>query len=334
MIEANRFDEIISQFKSLKPILVVGDVGIDKYTIGEVKRISPEAPVPVVEVVREWNKLGLAANVIDNLNSLEVQSTICGVVGNDRNADHLEALLEDSKLSTWGIVRCPERMTTFKERIVTDVQQICRVDYETTDNLIEESMKSLLHRVSEFASSHSAVILEDYNKGLFCKEFTSEAIKMIRSAGAFIAVDPSRETNPRFYKGADLLKPNKVESQLMAHALGHTTRDIDEISKILMGELELKQLIITLGGEGMAVTEQSGKTSRIPTVAREVFDVSGAGDTAISTIVAALSSGASLEEAAWIGNCASGVVVGKKGTALVTQSELKKFYSELQSVSR
>ena len=334
MIEANRFDEIISQFKSLKPILVVGDVGIDKYTIGEVKRISPEAPVPVVEVVREWNKLGLAANVIDNLNSLEVQSTICGVVGNDRNADHLEALLEDSKLSTWGIVRCPERMTTFKERIVTDVQQICRVDYETTDNLIEESMKSLLHRVSEFASSHSAVILEDYNKGLFCKEFTSEAIKMIRSAGAFIAVDPSRETNPRFYEGADLLKPNKVESQLMAHALGHTTRDIDEISKILMGELELKQLIITLGGEGMAVTEQSGKTSRIPTVAREVFDVSGAGDTAISTIVAALSSGASLEEAAWIGNCASGVVVGKKGTALVTQSELKKFYSELQSVSR
>ena len=334
MIEANRFDEIISQFKSLKPILVVGDVGIDKYTIGEVKRISPEAPVPVVEVVREWNKLGLAANVIDNLNSLEVQSTICGVVGNDRNADHLEALLEDSKLSTWGIVRCPERMTTFKERIVTDVQQICRVDYETTENLIEESMKSLLHRVSEFASSHSAVILEDYNKGLFCKEFTSEAIKLIRSAGAFIAVDPSRETNPRFYKGADLLKPNKVESQLMAHALGHTTRDIDEISKILMGELELKQLIITLGGEGMAVTEQSGKTSRIPTVAREVFDVSGAGDTAISTIVAALSSGASLEEAAWIGNCASGVVVGKKGTALVTQSELKKFYSELQSVSR
>lgn len=334
MIEANRFDEIISQFKSLKPILVVGDVGIDKYTIGEVKRISPEAPVPVVEVVREWNKLGLAANVIDNLNSLEVQSTICGVVGNDRNADHLEALLEDSKLSTWGIVRCPERMTTFKERIVTDVQQICRVDYETTENLIEESMKSLLHRVSEFASSHSAVILEDYNKGLFCKEFTSEAIKLIRSAGAFIAVDPSRETNPRFYKGADLLKPNKVESQLMAHALGHTTRDVDEISKILMGELELKQLIITLGGEGMAVTDQSGKTSRIPTVAREVFDVSGAGDTAISAIVASLSSGASLEEAAWIGNCASGVVVGKKGTALVTPSELKKFYSELQSVSR
>lgn len=333
MIDATRFEEIISQFKTLKPILVVGDVGIDKYTIGDVRRISPEAPVPVVEVSREWNKLGLAANVIDNLNSLEVQSTICGVVGEDRNADNLEELLEDSKLSTWGIVRCPERMTTFKERVVTNVQQICRVDYETTDSLNEESMTSLLHRVAEFAPSHSAVILEDYNKGLFCENFTTEAIKILRDTKTFIAVDPSRETDPLFYKGADLLKPNQVESQLMAAALGHSTRNVDEISKILMNELELKQLIITLGSEGMAITEAGGKTNRIPTVAREVFDVSGAGDTAISTIVASLSAGASLEEAAWIGNCASGVVVGKKGTALVTQSELKKFYSELQTLS-
>ncbi len=332
MISPDRFEQLISKFNSLEPILVVGDVGVDKYTRGEVKRISPEAPVPVVEVFEEWNKLGLAANVIDNLNSLEVKSTICGVVGNDSNADRLEALLEDSKLSTWGIVRCPGRMTTFKERIVTDIQQVCRVDYETKEELGPESVKSLTHRVEEFLGTHSAVILEDYSKGLFSEEFTKGIVKTIKEKNKFVAVDPSRETNPLFYKGVDLLKPNHIESILMARALGYNTKNIDDISEILITKLDLKQLIITLGAEGMAITDTNQKTKRIPTVAKEVFDVSGAGDTAISTIVAALSAGATLEEAAWVGNCASGVVVSKKGTALVTQKELRHFYAQIQNV--
>lgn len=332
MISQQRFEAILSDFEKIEPILVVGDIGVDKYTRGDVKRISPEAPVPVVEVFEEWNKLGLAANVIDNLHSMRVKTTICGVTGNDKNGDTLEELLEDSSLSTWGVVRCDDRMTTFKERIVTDIQQVCRVDYESKKPLTPDNVTSLQHRVKEFIPNHSAIIMEDYGKGLFGAEFTPSVIAQAKEHGKFVAVDPSRTTPPEYYKGADLLKPNRVESELMALALGYSTKDVFEISKILKDKLQLRQLVITLGADGMAITED--ETRIIPTVAREVFDVSGAGDTAISAIVAAICTGASLEEAAWIGNCASGVVVGKKGTALVSQVELKEFYSELQSLGR
>ena len=331
MISSNRFQEIIKKFNTLDPILVVGDIGVDKYTRGNVNRISPEAPVPVVEVYEQWNKLGLAANVSDNLQSLGVESTICGVIGNDANANTLEDLLEESKLSTWGIVRCEERMTTFKERVVTSTQQICRVDYETTSDLTTETRQSLIRRASEFIEKHSAVILEDYGKGLFGKDFSAEMIELSKSNNKFIAADPSRTTNPEFYKGVNLLKPNKIESEMMAHHLGYSEKDPSKIAEILIDKLELEKIIITLGGDGMAIldTLDSGKLKIIPTVAREVFDVSGAGDTAISAIVASLSCGASLEEAAWIGNCAAGVVVGKKGTALVSLPELTHFHQEL-----
>ncbi|MFT6633403.1 MAG: rfaE bifunctional protein kinase chain/domain [Bacteriovoracaceae bacterium] len=332
MLSEARFKEIISQFEKINPVLVVGDIGVDKYTKGEVKRISPEAPVPIVEVFEEWNKLGLAANVSDNLQSLGVKSTICGVIGDDLNGNILENLLEEHKLSTWGVVRCKERMTTFKERVVTDVQQICRVDYETKDNLKKETLERVVNRISEFIEGHSAVILEDYGKGLFCDSFSEKIINLSKKYNKFIAVDPSRTTNPLLYKGVNLLKPNKLESELIVKSLGYTETNTQTISDILIDKLSIEKLIITLGSEGMAITDvnvNGGKMKTIPTVAREVFDVSGAGDTAISTIVASIAAGATLEEAAWIGNCASGVVIGKQGTALVNQEELKDFYSEL-----
>lgn len=331
MINSKRFQEVLAKFSSLAPVLVVGDIGVDKYTRGNVTRISPEAPVPVVEVFEQWNKLGLAANVSDNLQSMGIESTICGVIGTDTNGNTLEDLLEESKLSTWGIVRCEDRMTTFKERVVTGSQQICRIDYETTSNLSIETQTSLIHRATEFIEKHSAVILEDYGKGLFGKEFTAQMISLAREHGKFLAADPSRVTNPEFYKGVSLLKPNKVESEMMAHHLGYAETDTAKIAEILVDKLELEKLIITLGGDGMAIldTKESGKLKLIPTVAREVFDVSGAGDTAISAIVASLSCGATLEEAAWVGNCAAGVVVGKNGTALVTLNELTNFHEEL-----
>ncbi len=333
MISSTRFKEILNQFEKLKPILVIGDVGIDKYTKGRVSRISPEAPVPVVEVYEEWNKLGLAANVTDNLNSLNIKSTICGVIGDDTNGNVFENLLEENSLSTWGIVRCENRMTTFKERVVTQVQQVCRVDYETKSSLLPADVDRICLRVTEFVDEHSAIILEDYGKGMFCKDFSSRIIKIAKDNNQFVAVDPSRTTDPHFYAGVDLLKPNQLESELMVKALGYQETDTQKISEILMDKLNLNKLIITLGANGMAITdkETGGKMKTIPTVAREVFDVSGAGDTAISTIVSALACGATLEEAAWIGNCASGVVVAKKGTALVTQPELQEFYNELES---
>ena len=273
---------------------------------------------------------------IKNLQSLNVNSTICGVIGSDPNGNILEDLLEEHQLSTWGVVRCKERMTTFKERIVTDTQQICRVDYETKDDLSEKTLERVLHRVGEFINDHSALILEDYGKGMLCPRFTREILNLSKENDKFVAADPARTTAPYLYKGVNLLKPNRIESELMVRALGYPEKDIQIISNILIEKLELEKLIITLGAEGMAITDtkvDGGKMKKIPTVAREVFDVSGAGDTAISAIVAALTAGATLEEAAWIGNCASGVVVGKKGTALVSQKELLEFYSELESLN-
>jgi D-glycero-beta-D-manno-heptose-7-phosphate kinase len=327
-----RFEELVQKFNKIDPILVIGDVGIDKYTFGDVKRISPEAPVPVLEVSKEWNKLGLAANVTDNLKSLTVLSTLAGVIGDDSRASLLESLLEERELKTWGLLRDKTRMTTYKERVTTATQQICRVDYESRHGLEVEVLARFKKRLTEFQTDHSGVIIEDYGKGLFNEELLSFIISSFKDSKKLVAVDPSRNTPPLWYKGATLLKPNLTESHMMVEALGYfKEKNLETMAKILIEKLDLKKLIITLGPDGMAMvdTEQDGKLHVIPTAANEVYDVSGAGDTAISAITASLLSGASLDEAAWIGNCASGVVVSKRGTALCSVEELKDFYNLL-----
>jgi rfaE bifunctional protein kinase chain/domain len=335
IISYSRFLEITSQFKTMQPIVVVGDVGIDKYTFGEVKRISPEAPVPVLEVKKEWLKLGLAANISHNLTTLGVNSTLCGVVGNDINANIFDTLLEDEKLNTWGIVRSENRQTTFKERVITNTQQICRIDYESPDDIDEETEQKLKTRVDEFSKTHAALILEDYAKGALTQNVISYLIKKFTDLNKLVAVDPGRSTPPLYYKGATLLKPNFQEAKLMVNSLGYKELDIVKIAHILTEKLDLKMLVITLGADGMALLdrEHGGLVKIIPTVASEVFDVSGAGDTAISVLTSALLSGATLEEAAWIGNCASGVVVAKKGTATVNLEELTIFYKKIAQIN-
>lgn len=337
ILTQQRFDSIISKFNSLKPILVVGDLGVDKYTYGEVKRISPEAPVPVLEVEKEWNKLGLAANVSDNLKSLEVASTLCGVIGDDSRANLVENLLEERGLKTWGLVRDPARHTTYKERVTTATQQICRVDYETKEPISEEVNRRVSSRIEEFSATHSGVIIEDYGKGLFSENLCQKIISDFKAKGHLVAVDPSRSTPPLWYKGATLLKPNRQESHMMVEALGHfKERKLEKIAEILVEKLSLEKIIITLGADGMAMldTKLDGKLRIIPTAANEVFDVSGAGDTAIAAISSALLSGASLEEAAWVGNCAAGVVVRKRGTALCSKQELHDYFGNLLNLMK
>ena len=331
IISLSRFNEITSKFSSIDPIVVVGDVGIDKYTFGEVRRISPEAPVPVLEVTKEWLKLGLAANISHNLRTLGVKSTLCGVVGEDNNANLFDNLLEDEKLNTWGIVRTKLRPTIFKERVTTNTQQICRIDYESSDYIDEETEQKILLRVSEFVKTHQALIIEDYAKGTLTKNLIATLISKFKSNGKLVAVDPGRSTPPLYYKGATLLKPNLSEAKIMVESLGYKEKKLENIAKILVDKLDLQMLVITLGAEGMALLDINTQPvlKIIPTVANEVFDVSGAGDTAISVLTSALLSGATLEEAAWIGNCASGVVVGKKGTATVNLEELNSFFQQL-----
>lgn len=327
-----KFEKITHNFSSLKPILVVGDLGVDKYTFGDVKRISPEAPVPVLEVEKEWNKLGLAANVSDNLKSLEVPSTLCGVIGDDARASLVEHLLEERGLKTWGLVRDPSRHTTYKERVTTATQQICRIDYETKDAISEDISRRVSSRIEEFSSTHSGVIIEDYGKGLFSEALCQRIIKDFRDKNLLVAVDPSRSSPPLWYKGATLLKPNRLESHMMVEALGFfKERNLEKIAEILVDKLKLEKIIITLGADGMAMldTKLNSSLKIIPTAANEVFDVSGAGDTAIAAISSALLSGADLEEAAWVGNCAAGVVVKKRGTALCSINELREYYVNL-----
>lgn len=312
--------------------MVVGDVGVDKYTYGEVKRISPEAPVPILEVTKEWQKLGLAANVTDNLQSLGVSSTLCGVIGNDSNGNLFEDLLEEHGLKTWGIVRSLNRNTILKERVTTNIQQICRIDYESKDLIDADALNKLTNRTKDLNKDHSGLIIEDYAKGLFNEDLIQSLIAQYTEMGKLIAVDPSRSTPPIWYKGATLLKPNRQESMLMVESLGYRESNLEKVAQILVEKLKLQKLVITLSGDGMGLLDvkTDGKLHIIPTVANEVFDVSGAGDTAVSAITASLVAGSTLEEAAWIGNCASGVVVGKKGTALVNQIELKTFYNDLK----
>lgn len=333
IISPVRFNEITSKFSSIAPIVVVGDVGIDKYTFGEVRRISPEAPVPIIEVTKEWLKLGLAANISHNLNTLGVQSTLCGVVGDDNNANLFDNLLEDEKLNTWGIVRTKSRPTIFKERVTTNTQQICRIDYESSDYIDAETEQKLLLRVNEFVKNHEALIIEDYAKGTLTKSLIASLITKFKSNGKLVAVDPGRSTPPLYYKGATLLKPNLSEAKIMVESLGYNEKSLPMMAKILVEKLDLQMLVITLGAEGMALLDVKTQPELkiIPTVANEVFDVSGAGDTAISVLTSSLLAGATLEEAAWIGNCASGVVVGKKGTATVNLEELNSFFLKLVS---
>lgn len=337
LLSEQRFQELTTAFTSMDPIIIVGDIGIDKYTTGEVKRISPEAPVPILEVSKEWEKLGLAANIGHNLKTLGVESTICGVIGEDIRAGRIEALLEESGLNIWGLVRDFERPTTFKERITTDTQQICRIDYESQDPLSPDIEKKVIGRVEEFIGNHGAIILEDYAKGLSSESLCQKLISLAKEKNKIICVDPGKSTPPEFYKGATLLKPNLKEAKLMVEHLGYTyqKKTVEEMAEILSDKLDIEKIVITLGPDGMALIDRSEKDPKmtiIPTVAQEVYDVSGAGDTTISLLTAGLVIGATLAEAAWLGNCGAGVVVAKKGTATVNLQELTVFYRRLQEI--
>lgn len=326
MISLNRTQELFSQLVSLEDILVLGDIGLDKYTLGKVSRISPEAPVPVVEVYKQWEKMGLAANVAENIKVLGGKAILCGIVGEDKAAAALENLLEEFDLSTWGLVALENRTTIFKERIIAENQQICRVDYESCETISAEDQEKFFSRVSEFIQSKSSVVIEDYGKGLFTSDLLKKLYSLFAQNKIKTFVDPSRHAHPQIYQGSFLFKPNKIESEILVSKLGYHTRDTQEIAKILIDALELENIVITLGKDGMAIKNKNDSAvTIIPTFAREVYDVSGAGDTAISTLTLMMSAGATLEEAAWVANYASGVVVGKRGTSNVTSKEIFDF---------
>lgn len=323
------FQEILPRIQEIKPILVLGDLGIDEYVEGSVERISPEAPVPVVRVKKTHDKLGLAANVADNLASLKIPHILAGIIGDDFQGENFLKLCEASHINAEALVQESGRQTTIKQRVLAGAQQICRVDYEQERYFKSDAYAHLLKKITEKVALCSGVIIEDYGKGLFTEKFTQEVIALFRKHQKPVWVDPSRHTRPQIYRQATLVKPNRQEAQIMARTLGLEDSDPRKMLEHLQRELALEMMVITLSEKGM-IFKESSQIDSVPTIARSVYDVSGAGDTAIAVLSAMLAANYSLQESIYLANAASAVVVGKRGTACITPKELQKSLEKFQ----
>ncbi|MCM0605432.1 MAG: D-glycero-beta-D-manno-heptose-7-phosphate kinase [Xanthomonadaceae bacterium] len=328
-MKPKELQSIISQFKK-KRITVLGDVGVDRYTFGAVERISPEAPVPIVQVFEEKHKLGLAANVADNIATLGGTPVLVGLIGRDGVAQELKQLMKSARVGSLTLVTDPARRTSLKERIVSDRQQLLRVDYESTHHPKKNVQSALVKKVISSLSKSQALIIEDYAKGMMTKEMIAQVIRAAKKSGVLTLVDPNAKSTLDMYQGADVITPNRREAEALVGFKVQSEKDLLEAGSIMLSEVGGEHVFITLGKDGMAIFSRGGKKAiHIPTYAREVYDVSGAGDTVIATLALALSSGASIHEAAMIANLAAGVVVGKRGTATVTPKELAQMMSEV-----
>jgi D-glycero-beta-D-manno-heptose-7-phosphate kinase len=323
--------EKISLF-SEKKILVIGDVGVDEYIMGAVKRISPEAPVPVLEVEAEDKRLGLAANVAQNVVSLGGKVKLVSVAGTDVGAEILQNLLKKSGVSSEYLVSDTSRPTTRKTRVMTGQHHLVRVDHEIRRNISAECETRLLQVISNALEDCDVVVLEDYAKGLLSQGLVEKIVEMTKSRGKFLMVDPHQTKFAEFYKGVDLIKPNYNEALALTQFLEDSVEDPSErvlqIGRRLQQITGAKQVVLTQGKEGMTIFSQQDVT-RVPTFAKKVFDVTGAGDTVIAALALGVASGLPLSEACMIANFAAGVVVGKVGCVPCELSELQKSINTL-----
>ncbi|MEN8134404.1 MAG: D-glycero-beta-D-manno-heptose-7-phosphate kinase [Thermodesulfobacteriota bacterium] len=316
-----KIKEVFARFPETN-ILVIGDIIIDHFIWGSVSRISPEAPVPVVNVTRENLLLGGAANVLNNIYALGGKATICGLIGQDIMGDHLLGLLDELGSPTDGIIRSGNRPTTKKTRIIAQHQQVVRFDREKTGELQQENFAKLLSFIDNNISSFQAVIISDYNKGIISENLMSSLMARLKTRPNIpVIVDPKPKNIERF-SGATLLTPNSHEAELMSGVEISDEESLAKAAQIIQDKLKADALLITRGEAGMALFEQGQKPFLIPTVAKEVFDVTGAGDTVIASLALARAAGLSFEEAAMVANQAAGIVVGKLGTATTSQEEI------------
>ncbi len=327
--------KIINRFHKAN-ILVVGDLILDEYIWGSVERISPEAPVPVVWANKKTFAPGGAANVANNIRSLDGRVSLVGVTGKDENTAILFSELKKRKINTQSIFIEPKRHTTIKTRILAGHQQVVRVDWEHTDPLSKDLNNRIIKFIQKNIAGFDAIIIEDYGKGVVNKSLLVELIRLSRSHKKIITVDP-KEEHFQYYRQATSVTPNRKELENAIRNLKikdttnrfrlnndrlFTDKDIDSAARQILKYLGLESILVTLGEQGMKLFGKNGQAVHIPTVAQEVFDVSGAGDTVIGAFTLGLCCGGSLLEAAHIANYAAGIVVGKVGTAVTTRKEL------------
>lgn len=314
-------------------ILVVGDVMLDHFIWGHVRRISPEAPVPIVEVTREEFYPGGAANVARNISPFSPHTHLMGRVGKDMAADRLRALLLEDKIDPAPLLVHETLPTISKARVSARQQQIVRVDREKLLPLTAAELVEVEQRLRDLAPSLDAIILEDYGKGFMTEQLMQVVARVAAEHRLIVTVDPSPR-NPLPWAGVSLVKPNRLEAFAAAGLEDHLlpeapleNKELLEVGRVLLAKWNVASILVTLGEQGMMLFERDQPPHHIPTRAREVFDVSGAGDTAIALLTLALASGHSLREAAEISNHASGIVVGKLGTATLTPDELLAAFS-------
>ena len=305
-------------------ILVVGDVMLDHYIWGDATRISPEAPVPVVDIARDSWTAGGAANVALNIASLGARCTVAGFIGTDDAGTRLTTILQSRKIAT--IPTPGEAPTIVKTRVLVQHQQLCRLDREAPPSAYHVAPAKVESLLAAGIEACDAVILSDYAKGILTDEIVSRVSALARAKGKFVALDPKPKRRLTFH-GLDLITPNKREALQLAgiEPPPHSPFPAAEVCAKLEELYATRHLVVTLGEDGMLLSAKGRILKTIPTAAREVFDVSGAGDTSLAALVLALAAGARLEDAAQFANAAAGVVVGKLGTATVTPRELTAY---------
>jgi rfaE bifunctional protein kinase chain/domain len=314
------YRRILSTFKK-KKILVIGDLILDRYIWGKVDRISPEAPVPVVKVTDENFLLGGAANVANNIVALGGHATIIGVAGLDRGGEFLGKMLKESGIRCesilWG-----SRPTTVKTRVIAHSQQVVRFDREDRDRLDGKVLKSLLNFIRSALPEHDAVIISDYRKGVVSAELVREILRYSRTRNTFVSVDP-KIGHFHCYKNVSLITPNVMEASTASGIEIKDEKSLMNAGRKLLKKLSCDAVLITRGEHGMSLFEKD-KVLHVPTVARNVYDVTGAGDTVIAAFTISFTAGASIQESAIIANHAAGIVVGEVGTAVVTLDRLQR----------
>ena len=315
--------EVIGKFKD-KKIIVIGDVMLDKYIWGDVSRISPEAPVQIVNVVKESHVPGGAANVANNIAALNAKPIMVGIVGNDETKDKLIQELEKRNIDVTGLINDKNKRTIQKVRVFGKNQQLLRFDYEKKGDVDADTENNVFNFVSKKIDEIDAIIVSDYAKGVITKSIMEKLIGLCKEKNKIIVTDP-KPGHKEFYKDSTLITPNQTEACQMTGLPEEEIKDteVEKMGKKLLKELN-STVLITKGEKGMSLFEKNDKITSIPTFAKEVYDIIGAGDTSVATLTLALASGASFKDAAVIANHAAGITVGKIGTSTVSIEELKE----------
>lgn len=313
-------ESFLARLPGLKA-LVVGDLMLDEYVWGRTERISPEAPVQVVDVVRQDLRLGGAGNVVNNLVALGCRIEVAGALGDDDDGRSLRAMLAAAGIGTGGLVFAPGRTTSRKTRILASNQQMLRIDRESKDLIGTELETQLIERIRALVAGCQVILVSDYLKGVLTEGLLREIFAIGRAAGIPVVVDP-KGSDYRKYLGATLLTPNRKEAQAASGIAITDQASLCRAGRALRDSLRLEALVLTRSEEGMSLFLAEGREVHLPTEAREVFDVSGAGDTVLSLLGAGLGAGLSVEQAAQVANLAAGIVVGKVGTSTVSPEEI------------